>query len=256
MPQSEVGLIHTTWVGYDFSPDIVHGWEYRQLTSIVLAAESGWNGGQAIEYSPEEVFNWLWQGPPPEVKVRSGFAVSLKGLDNASTWLWGNEKERLLPAPVVAEANQLTLGEHKLKSTHFLLDGAVLLAGTVNPNGSWPGEVQLHLGRRAGELHFLWGTIRVENRTAQVGTLSFHYANGQTERIKLLYGRHIQCLTAEDPSSLTPFLWRGILGQAQVWLRPYPWKNPHPEWSIDSIHLASAGGAAAPILFGVTGVAP
>ena len=252
----KVGLVHTTWVGYDFSPDIIQGWEYRQMVSLVLAAEAAWNGGAAVAYNAEEVFNWYWHGPPADVAVRPGFFVSLKELDNASRWLWGQEQERLLPSPVVEQASQISPGQHKLKSTHFLVDGAVLLAGPANPKGTWPSQLQLHLGRKAAELQFLWGTTRMVTRADQVGTLSVVYANGQVESVKLLYGKHIQCLTSEEPSGLTPLLWRGVLGEANVWLRRYAWKNPHPDWPIDSVNLASEGGVAAPILLGLTGVEP
>jgi len=252
------GLIETTWVGYNFSSDLLQGWEYRQLVAFVAAAEAAWSGGKIPTWSAEEAFRSLWDRQVGRQSRRPGFAVSLKSVSNAHSWVWGPAPTPPLfvhPMALQAEDRPVPTGQVPLLGTTFLVDGAVLLCGPANPPGNWPGKVRFKLNRKASELHFLLGaTYESQSRTKRVAQLDLSYADGQQESVELLYGRHILGVMAEEPSGLTPTVWKGQLGGSQARLRRLIWKNPHPDSPLEWISLSTEGYLAAPLLLGITGI--
>ena len=160
-------------------------------------------------------------------------------------------------------SNFLT-GRHRFNGVLFDIqvnaekEAALLMHGKLNPAGAFPEQVTL-LPKpfRAAELHFLMNTAFRTNEKGRVGAIQIGYTDDTEEIVDLVYGKNIFCYYDKRLGADARIAWTGETRNGktvQVW--DLVWTNPDPKKKVDSITLESAGSAAAPILYAVTGVEP
>lgn len=71
-----LGMIQTTWCGYESKEDVLSTDERKQFTAMILAADYFWNGGEGpspnqLPYDPATVFNRQWEDSPAVASAHS-----------------------------------------------------------------------------------------------------------------------------------------------------------------------------------------
>ena len=118
--------------------------------------------------------------------------------------------------------------------------------------------IKIH--QRAARLHLLHteqsaGTVEGQ----EIASLTIHYANGQREQLPI---EHAVNVASEwyGPSTETKqgeVAWTGTTAlasanQGTLRLYKHTWSNPHPEWEIAQVDLASARTKASYVLVAMT----
>lgn len=101
----------------------------------------------------------------------------------------------------------------------------------------------------------LSGTIEGE----EIASLTIHYANGQRQRLRIEHAVHVADAWA-GPAAVTKqaeVAWMGTTAlanasQGTLRLYKYTWSNPHPDWDIAQVDLASAKTKASYVLVAMT----
>jgi hypothetical protein len=118
----------------------------------------------------------------------------------------------------------------------------------------------IHVQKRAVKLHLLhteqWADL---TEGEEIAALTIHYANGQSERLPIEHAVHLAD-TWSGASAVTKqaqVVWIGTTAiananQAALRLFQYTWPNPHPDWEITHVDLASARTKASYILVAMT----
>jgi len=259
------GMLHTTWAGYNFKIDDNQPQWYQYLTYIT-AAHYFWSDDTMhpndLAFDPSEVFLKTWFQEKPLLENRKGFTVDLSPLANRS--LVDTEKgEGWLGFGPGTDLSALPPSQQRFGDVCFNIPRtetglqAVMLAGQLNPKGSFPKAVQIKLkkARTAEAVHFLMTSAFPTEESKVCGNIAITYTDGQTERFDLRYKRNLFASTDDWIGRDARIAWKGRnqSGQtARLW--DLAWTNPHPEKEIAAIRIGSAGTEAAPILFAVTGV--
>lgn len=252
-----IGLMQTLWSGYNINESCL-ATQFQQYHAYILAAEYSWSVGdkdvEELGYTPAEEFNKLWRREKADHKPKDGFVIDLSDLANMKlsgapdVWLGYGEEH----AP-----KGFATGRVRLRGVSYDIpkNGAVLLAGLMNPPGEWPAGVRIPVGRQAENLIFLMTTGWRAERGTRVGTITIRYSDTEAMLIDLVYGENI---AAWDDSSAMPsasVAWSGKTGAGgKVCLRALDWRNPCPDKAIQSIEISSAMTEASPVLFAVTGL--
>jgi hypothetical protein len=165
------------------------------IGAYILAAEYAWSGVNntvdQLPFKAEDLFLDLWSERKPILENRKGFLVDLKPVFNRrlsddkdrSGWMGYGPDLDFSAFPVDREL----AGQARFQpSVNEKGEGALLLAGKMNPAGRFPAEVALDLkGQKAASLHFLmnagfrarkepgrarsrWSS-RMERRTSWIG---------------------------------------------------------------------------------------
>ncbi|HEY3266274.1 MAG TPA: glycoside hydrolase family 20 zincin-like fold domain-containing protein [Armatimonadota bacterium] len=226
-----LGLIQTTWAGWEMSENMVLSGDPYQFVGYLIAAECAWNGGaqplDSLGYEPEDVFRAAWLRKPVDRASSPGFAVSLSGK----------------PAP------------------HSVIGGAVFAGGKpIRLSGALdaapaPRAVSVPLGgKKAATLCFVWNTALATAAGTNVADLTVRYLDGKALSVPIVYGKQI--FAAADlrtgPETLTVNRKSGRAGPTAA--RLWRWSNPRPNVPISNVSLASRQTEAAPTLFALTGV--
>jgi hypothetical protein len=114
-----------------------------------------------------------------------------------------------------------------------------------------------YLGRK---LHFLHGTAWSAEPDAEIGAYVLHYADGQTARLPIVYGRQVRDWWVREGDPIptdAEIAWRGENEAAhksgcRVQLYRYTANNPWPGKEIATIDFCSAMTKSAPFLIGLT----
>jgi hypothetical protein len=255
--EDSMGFLQSTWAGYNMFPDIIKGDSFNQFVAYLLGAEYAWNGGKPnvadLGYSPDEAFLAAWNRRPVAMTKRGGFTVDLAPASNAGMWDWVPSTATRIPAP---KTTPFPTGRVSLGGIVFQPSRPVWLAGSLNPSGAWPKSVSIPLGgKKAGELHFLWGTTFAAEKDSQVAVVKVDFADGTSDETPLKYGRQIFAFSDAQAGPETTTAWHGAApygGTANV--RRWMWINPSPAKAIKSVTLTSAETEAAPVLLGITGI--
>lgn len=252
-----MGYLQSTWAGYNMFPDIVKGESANQFVAYVLGAEYAWNGGsheiRELGYSPDDVFQSIWNRQAAPVATRPGIVLDLSPISNVRMWDW----VRALPgAKPVATKDKVPTGRLTVGGVTFQMNDPVWMAGSLNPGGAWPKSTDLDMdGRKMANLHFLWGTTYSAEMRTPVANLTVAYTDGKTEVLEISYGREIFAFDDMRAGPDTVTVWRGDspFGE-EVALRRWMWNNPRPNVGIQSVQITSLESAAAPVLVSVTGI--
>ena len=162
----------------------------------------------------------------------------------------------------------------KLNDEEWWIDGLVQLQGRVKRSKETfyeaPGmeafvwkKTGASVGRAFGKASWLQGTVWTATPDETAGWLVWHYADGGTERVPIIYGRNTARFWGEprqiegEKDFIEP-VWRYHEDKESVgkerWLRIYrqEWVNPRPEALVVSVDFVSnAECRAAPFLIAV-----
>lgn len=259
------GAMQTTWAGYESKEAILDTEQRKQFVAFVLAAEYFWNGGagpapENLPYAADAVFARQWQEPDPaDTQVRSGFMTDLSPLATrpVADWLGYGEAHGL---------SRLPTGEQRLlDGTLYRIapEGGLLLAGKLNPPGSYPMSQVIPLffrradgaiiARQAREMRLLVAASHRAAPGTRLGAVRALREDGTTGSFDLVYGSNIAA--ADDLASApgAAIVWKGRTPSDQpVVLRSLVWKNPDPDLPLRTLTVTSTNTESAPAVFAVT----
>ncbi|HHX40371.1 MAG TPA: family 20 glycosylhydrolase [Armatimonadetes bacterium] len=255
------GLIQTTWTGYYGNMTALRR-EFPQFRAYLLAAGYAWNPespalAEATDAAAQR-FLASWPAFSRAPGKEPGFVVDLAPL-GSMPWCDTPSRDGWLGYGPEHDLSALEGGVRRLGRSLFHLPGnsqAIALHGPLLPM-RYPKSVTVPLGRRASELLFLMATGWEVAEGNPVGKIIVRYADGTQMPSTLLYGAHLRA--AHDPRTAVyaPVAWQGrTTGGEPLYLRVYTLRNPFPEREITGVTLVADDTAAAPLLFGLSGVAP
>jgi hypothetical protein len=155
-------------------------------------------------------------------------------------------------------------GVQTLGGVPFDVRGLIQLAGTQSMDVTgvvFPEAVEgIPVNRKGRRLHFLQACGWSAEVGAELGSYVIHYADGETRRAPILYGRNVMDWWAR-PGEASPSeaqeVWRGSNPATRAagfstHLIGYTWENPLPDVEITTIDFVSDVIAAAPNLVAIT----
>ena len=132
----------------------------------------------------------------------------------------------------------------------FDVRGMIRLSGSkLTPTATDIKDIAIH--RKGEKFDFLHGAVGTAEEDKVIGYYVFHYANGETRQIPLVYGRNIKdSFTLEPQVALTNAVtaWTGAI--AQVF--KYTAFNPLPTISVETMDFVSCNTQAVPFLIALT----
>lgn len=256
-----LGLIDTTWAGWNFNGEGVEKNLY-QYAAYVLAAEAAWTGGMQkadkVPFDYYEEFLRLWNKDLLPQSEASGWMVDLspaatlplKPSKKISPWL-GYAKG--------VDLADFAAGDSWLGRFRFRLPSnknAVLFSGRMNPDGQ-RGLSQLNLAieNTAKALVFAGAATLGGPEGQTLARTRVSYSDGSSETFEWKLAQNVFALDDTRMSLTAPVVWskKARSGMRRA-VHAYVWENPHPEKAISEIVTTSANEASALILFGVSGI--
>jgi hypothetical protein len=184
-------------------------------------------------------------------------------------------------APIAIEAENgmwLTNGDYKIVphgtqsfgGIPFVLDGMLQLQSTSSEafQRSYRTNISLAFaeagarGGRFGSLHLICGTRWWSQPEAQLATLVWHYADGQSRSVPIVHMRHVRDWVRppyEEPSHLpykfSKVIWHSdTVAESGRWQRLYRTSlpNPEPKKAVAGVELVSSRAEATLIVLATT----
>lgn len=258
-----MGLLQTTWAGFNSYEDNLKGC-FNQFSAMILAAEYSWNSGKTdlehLPYNWDEEFRRVWDQKRIDRTSRKGFTLDLSSAYNTSLadgdkntgWMGLGSKHDLSAVPT---------GETRLKSDLFKLGAdnakpsAIRLASSLDAESAYPASAVIPVNRKASALLFLHTCAWTDQAKRKVGAYKVNYADGSSAVIDLAYGVNIASWIDQRSIGKAEKAWAGRTGDDErVSLQRLQWDNPHPEKAIKSIEFTSTRTEAGPVLLAVSGV--
>jgi tetratricopeptide (TPR) repeat protein len=113
--------------------------------------------------------------------------------------------------------------------------------------------VGIPIRQRASRLHIIQFAAWEELNATEIGSYIFHFANGQTEKIPIVYGENIREFNKSAPVPHAQILlFRATPRAKAMYLFKMTWDNPHPDLEITAFDLVSAGTKSVPRLLAIT----
>lgn len=256
-----LGAMQTTWCGYESKESVLDTLERRQFTSMVLAADYFWNGGdgpvpQKLPYDFAQVFTQQWKDKSVgDYRVRNGAVVSFSPASVSTDWIGYGAETALSGIPT--GDTRLTDGvNYRFPSQR---GAAVLLQGKLNPTGSTaPQSITLPLtdGKKPSiirEVHLILAASHQATPRTKIGTLSFTTSDGTATSVDLIYGKNIASWNDGQSVTDAPVILKGKMANGlEPHLRVLTWM-PAPNGAPPvSVTITSANTEAAPVIFTVT----
>jgi len=118
----------------------------------------------------------------------------------------------------------------------------------------------IKIQQRAARLHLLHTEQWADTREGEeIAWLTIHYANEQRQRLPIEHAVNVfgDWSWPSDARKQAEVAWMGTTAlanasQAAVLLNKYTWINPHPDWEITQVDLASAKTKASYLLVAMT----
>jgi len=157
----------------------------------------------------------------------------------------------------------LQTGLQKFAGVNFDVRGLVQLFGR-DPElrgVKRPEQISgIQIGQRAARLHLLHSEGWADSTEAEeIAALTIRYANRQEEKVPIQHAVHVAGDWSGTPSTTSDAqpVWIGTTAlananQNSVHLYKYTWPNPHPDWEIAQVDLASAKKKASYVLVAMT----
>jgi hypothetical protein len=154
----------------------------------------------------------------------------------------------------------------------FKLDGvnpSFDIRGRIQVKGKrlrlpFPARVDgIKVKQQCRRVHFICGTVYNAAAGTEIGRFDVHYADGQSNRIQIIYGRDVQdwLFDPQQPQAKAgQVAWQGATSTTQasqhkgkhIRLYHLQWENPSPEARIASLDFVSALTDAAPFVIAIT----
>ncbi len=166
------------------------------------------------------------------------------------------------------DLSELPRGVQKLHGIEFDLRGLIQVSGSggQNSRGPFPEAAKgIKVGLRCARLHFLHGTGFVDREGQQIGSYTIHYADGQTNRIPIVYGEDVRDwwayngLAKETKRATVAWSGKNKATQANglgLQLFRRPWDNPRPDVLIESVDFSACKARSIPFLIAITAEPP
>lgn len=255
------GLLQTTWAGFNFKINGNQG-AWFQYWAYLWAAWYSWTGSDmavnGLPFLASQTFLDIWSERKPVLENREGFLVNLDNVANRTLrddarregWVgMGHDYDLVLPYNPFFGETRFDIAMHEKRP------GALLMAGNLNPEGAFPVNAELKLNDvQADELHFLMTAAFRSTDGSKSGEIVINYANGDKDKISLVYGENFFNFmdTRVGPDTRIVW-WDSRRGEIQC-MHDLIWKNPSPEKTISSISIESYVTDSAPALLAITGV--
>ena len=166
------------------------------------------------------------------------------------------------PGDRANDLNRLPRGVHKLGDIYYRIgERMVHVQGLMRPD--LPQSVKgIPVQSRGDRLYILHAAQQVAEPGTLLGAYVIHYADGSSERIPVVYGRSLVnwwkfSRGTEEPTEAR-VAWAGSNDSTdmnpglKIRLFAITWTNPHPEKTITSLDVLSAGKECDPFLVALT----
>lgn len=257
-----LGHVQTTWAGRDMNLDSEEA--AYQYWCYILASHYTWSGDTSpiedLPFDPAQVFFDTWKRKPVYLGDKPGRLFDLTPLynrsladDNKGTGFMG-----LGPTLDLRDFPQRNWSYNntmiKVTPTDGRKEGAVVLAGRMNPKGTYPTSVTIPVPNdTATELHFLLTAGFRELDGAKVGSVIVQYADGTQFVEPLIYNKNIWSFTDTRVAPEIRVAWKSKTPSGEnASVKHWVWTNPNPSKPITSVVLTSDNTMACPILLGMT----
>lgn len=266
-----LGMMQTTWAGYDQNSSIVTR-EPFQVAAYITGADYFWNpAGRNINemgYDPAKVLKGLWF-PESVVKkqTRKGFSVNLdayanmKLIDNGIQGFLGRGKG-LDFSPFYANENKGNLKRLNDDVNYQTakvqgVPAGIVLAGKGLTAG-FPQIVKgIKVNQFADTLYFLHSTLYAAKYNDPVGQYIVTYQDNSKVVIDLNYRKNISGWQDVETYYLGNLSWQGVgIDDEGVFVRSMEWVNPYPAKKIKTIDFVAGSEKIAPVLLAITGTTP
>ncbi|MDP6353971.1 MAG: carbohydrate-binding family 9-like protein [Planctomycetota bacterium] len=226
---SAEGYCMTTW----WRPERIAN-TARTAAAVALSAQFAWSPKQSLDklpWHPGQAFRQIHFPARPKAAFR---ALDISG-----------QAYSPLSETDVAAAPQGILAANGVP---FAIGDQVIVLDKNRPK-VW----QTPVGGRVRSLHFLHCTTRPPRNVDHlydrhrvlpglVGFVIVHYADGSSERVRLLYRRNITQWNSRLGAGECDLAWQGRRKDgALVTLCAWEWLNPHPEKPVAGIDMARTG---------------
>jgi hexosaminidase len=256
-----LGSMITTWCGYESKESVLDTVERRQFTSMVLAADYFWNGGegpvpQKLPYDYSQVFAQQWKGASPtDYATRNGSVAQFSPTNVVTDWNGYGANAALSGVPT--GDTRLADGVNYRFPIHE--GDAVLLQGKLNPPTiSAPQTITVSLtnGKKPNKTREIRMVLAASHRVTQgtkIGSVVFTTEDGAATTIDLVYGKNIAAWNDPQSVSEAPVIVRGTIPHdGKALLRSFIWERKATDAAPVSVTITSANTEAAPALFAIT----
>jgi hypothetical protein len=144
----------------------------------------------------------------------------------------------------------LSKGVYAFNRAAFDIRGMIQLAGK-KPSAYSDAVKGIPIDHKGEKFDFLHGAFGSVEEDTIIGNYVFHYANGETKKIPLIYGRNIKNSFDENSEFILTdavTAWVGETGQ----LYKYTAYNPLPGVEVETMDFVSNNTPAAPFLIAMT----
>jgi hypothetical protein len=177
---------------------------------------------------------------PLQIPIRSRQAIP--DLMDLSSYYNSSLKE--------GDLGSMPQGVQAFSRAAFDIRGMIQLAGT-QPSSQPDAVNGIAISYRGEKLDFLHGAVGHAEENTVIGNYVLHYANGETRRIPLVYGRNIKnSLKGIFEPVLTDAAIAWSSGPLQIF--KYTVNNPLPDIKIVTMDFVSNNATAAPFLIAMT----
>ncbi len=266
-----LGMMQTTWAGYDQNSSIVTR-EPHQVTAYITGADYFWNPDNrninAMGYDPAKVLKSLWfSGSVEQKKASKGFAVNLDAYanmrleDNGTQGFLGRGKG-LDFSPFFKDVAKSTL-VHLNDDVNYQIakiqgvPAGVVLAGK-GITGGFPSLIKgIKVNQFADTLYFLNSTLYAAKFNDPVGQYIVTYQDNSKVVIDLNYRKNISGWQDVETYYMGNLSWQGVgIEDEGVFIRSMAWVNPYPAKKIKTIDFLVGTEKTSPVLLAITGTTP
>jgi len=216
------------------------------------------------EMAEQSVFRDLLTGflkRPRSFPLRSA-AASARLLDLTESYNLGLNETVKFKSIGGEDLASLPQGAVNIDGLNILFDirGRVQLKGKRLRMPFPPRVDGIKVNQQCRRVHFLCGTVYGAATGTEIGRFEVHYANGQSNRIQIIYGKHVQdwWFDPREPQTGDPrMVWQEVnpASQAQdrsIRLYSLEWENPLKNVEIATFDFVSAVTDSAPFLIAIT----
>ena len=265
--KKSLGMMQTTWAGYDQNSSIIQR-EPQQVSAYIISADYAWNpvnrNINSLGYNSMKVLKKLWGFADANKPLKKGFSVNLSPFTNINLsysaksggflgYKNGNDLNKL-----VAESKNQTIRllddvNYRL-SLHNGQPGGIVLQGN-GITSTFPAQIKsIPVERYVDELYFLHTSLFGAPTGTRVGEYVVNYQDGSKVTIPLVYVESINGWKDITSYYYTQVGWQAVNDNNDaLYLTPLAWKNLFPAKKIQSIDFVSSPEYTSPLLLAITG---
>jgi len=254
-----LGMMQTTWAGYDKNSTIVQR-APEQVAGYIGAADIWWNPVNRdvwnLSYNPDNLLRKIWFGQDSTPRTQSGFVLNLAPYANlpvTGSGLPGFELTKMVDQQGIRHVLQGLDGVFYHISEVIGAPSAILLQGP-DIMKQFPREISaIPVNRKAKTLHFLQGALIGVSSSTSVLKYKVQYIDKSVVVFEAT-GRDCPAWNELSTYYKGGLSWAGTNDYDKpVYLSQFIWVNPNPDKVISNLSVQVVSPDAAPFLFAVTG---